>query len=119
MVKLRVISRPWMVIYFIKHPHGVNPRDFLRVMGMFLHALDTISTYVDSCLGQKSNIVLILRINFSPDGRTRWTGFLENPHIGLLGHEKSQIFTATANIDHAKRELVPNLRSNGSYMCKK
>ena len=32
MVKLRVISTPWMVIYFIKHPHGVNPRDFLRVI---------------------------------------------------------------------------------------
>ena len=36
-----------MVIYFIKHPHGVKPGVILlRVMGMFSHALDTISSYL-------------------------------------------------------------------------
>ena len=51
----------------------------------------------------------------TPDGHA----LSKYPHIGLLGHEGSQIFTVTVNIDHAKRDLVPNLRSNASYMCKK
>ena len=29
-VKLRVISTTWIVIHFIKHPHGVNSRDFFE-----------------------------------------------------------------------------------------
>ena len=37
-------------------------------------------------------------------------------HIGFLGHEGFQIFTATANLDHTKTDLVPNLRSNASYL---
>ena len=51
----------------------------------------------------------------TPDGQA----FSKYPHIRLLGHERSQVFTATANIDHAKRDLVPNLRSNASHMCDK
>ena len=42
--------------------------------------------------------------------------FSNYPHIGFLGHEGIQIFTATANFDHTKTDLVPNLRSNASYL---
>ena len=42
--------------------------------------------------------------------------FSNYPHIGFLGHEGFQIFTATANLDHTKTDLVPNLRSNASYL---
>ena len=54
LAKLRVISRPWMVINFTKHPHEVNARTFVRSIGMFLNDLDSISTNnADSCLDQK------------------------------------------------------------------
>ena len=33
-VKSRVTVRPWTVIYFIKHPHRMNPRHSLKVIGM-------------------------------------------------------------------------------------
>ena len=49
------------------------------------------------------------------NGHTRWTGFSEYPNIVLLGYDRSHIFTAIANIDHAKEDLVPNLRSNGTH----
>ena len=64
----------------------------------------------------------------APDGRIQWTHLIdtpnglaafEYPHIGLLGHEGSRIFSATANIDLTKRDLVLNLKSNAFYMCKK
>ena len=106
LAKLRVISRPCMVIYFIRHPHGANPlRDFLRVIGMLLQALETISTHISTI----QDCAYIEEKTAHPIGRTWWTGF-----FGLLGYEKSKVFTATANIDHAKRELVLNLRSNRS-----
>ena len=62
-----------MVIYLIKHPHGVTPRDF---------GGDSDAAV---CLGHHLNIC---RINFSPDGCTRWTGIFKYPHFGLLEHDK-------------------------------
>ena len=38
--------------------------------------------------------------------------FIEYLVFGLLGYEKYQISTATANIDHTKTELVTNSWSN-------
>ena len=63
--------------------------------------------------------MLISRINFSPDGRIRWTGFFKYPHFGPLGLERFQILTGTANSGNTNRELATNLMSNLSYMCKK
>ena len=64
---------------FIKHSHGVNSRDFLRGIGTLLHALDSITTFVNSCLYQKSKIVLILRINLSPDGQAFFNTIILGP----------------------------------------
>ena len=47
----------------------------------------------------------------APDGLTdapNGPAAFEYPHIGLLGHEGSRIFSATANIDLTKRDLVLN-----------
>ena len=54
---------------FRHHSHGVNSRDFMRVKWILLHALDTISTYANSCLDQKSKMCLYImsRINLLPD----------------------------------------------------
>ena len=72
MQKLRVIPGQLMDIHFINYPHGLNSRDFLKVTWILLHALDTILTYANSCLGLKCKNVVILRINLSPDGQNRW-----------------------------------------------
>ena len=60
------------IIHFINYPHGVNSRDFVRVIKILLNALDTILTYANSCLGLKSENVFILRINLSPDGHNQY-----------------------------------------------
>ena len=73
---LRVISDKLVFIHFFNYPHGANSRDIVRVIWIFLYALDTILTYGYSCLGLKSKNELILRINISPDGHTRWTFYL-------------------------------------------
>ena len=62
-----------MDIHFINYPHGVNFTDFVRVIRILLHALDTILTYANiSCFGLESKDVFILRINLSPDGHNQW-----------------------------------------------
>ena len=43
-----------MDIHFINYPHGVDSRDFVRVMRILLHALDSILTYANNCVGLKS-----------------------------------------------------------------
>ena len=43
-----------MDIHFINYPHGVDSRDLVRVMRILLHALDSILTYANSCVGLKS-----------------------------------------------------------------
>ena len=50
----------------------VNSKDLVRVIRILLHALDTILTYANSCLGVKSKNVFILRINLSPYGHNQW-----------------------------------------------
>ena len=47
----------------MNYPHIGTLSNFLRTTSMLLHAMGTISTYGDSCLGVKFKIVLILRIN--------------------------------------------------------
>ena len=55
-----------MDIHFINYCHGVNFRDFVRVIKILLHALDTVLTYANSCLGLDSKNVFI------PDGHNQW-----------------------------------------------
>ena len=45
--------RIMMAIYFINYPYGANKQDFVKVIRILLHALDTISTYADSGVNQK------------------------------------------------------------------
>jgi len=68
----------------MNYPQIGTFRDFLRVLAMVIHAMATISTNADSCLGQNSKIVLILRINFP---NTRWT---PDGHVYLLSSFTAQ-----------------------------
>ena len=64
----------------MNYPQTGTLRDFLRLLAMVIHAMATISTNANSCLGQISKLVLILRINFPHTRRTgkdiRWTFLL-------------------------------------------
>ena len=61
-----------MVIYLMKHPLKVNPRDFVSVIRILLHALNTILTFMHIVVLAKSlKNVLSSKINFSPDECTR------------------------------------------------
>ena len=68
----------------MNYPQIGSFRDFLRALAMAIHAMATISTNADSCLGQNSKIVLILRINFP---NTRWT---PDGHFYLLSSFTAQ-----------------------------
>ena len=70
----------------------MRPRYFVWVSWMLQHALDNISTYANSCLGQNSKNFLIFVINFSPVGqaflntlRKSKQFLLQQPTLGRVG----------------------------------
>lgn len=83
---LRVISDKLVFIHFLNYPHGANSRDIVRVIWIFLYALDTILTYGYSCLGLKSKNVFILRINLSPDGHNQCKFDMILPNFSCEGN---------------------------------
>ena len=60
------------IIYFIDYPHAVKSGDFVRVIRILLHALNTILAYANGFLGLKSRNVFIFRIERSTNGHNQW-----------------------------------------------